>query len=181
MKKSIIDITGRIEKQFSQIGAIVDLLEKKNTLSLSKTLGWLVETEELLQKLRITESSKFSVKRGELSTFYPKDTRNKKREQLQFCSSVLTQAQDDLWKVYEVYIEKVENARTLVKQLLGVIYQTKQFKFDPSENFTLFLGEMWKFCTQHEQLKGVSLQILSLINKGDVLIVMAEEIEIGSL
>ncbi len=181
MQKSIIDITGKIEKQFSQIHEIVNLLAKKSSLSLPKTIDWLVETEELLQKLRIPESSKFSVKRGELSTFYPKDSRNKKREQLHFCSGVLTQSQEDLWLVYERHLEKVENAKTLIKQLLGVIYQTKQFKFNPTENFTFFLEKIWQFCTQHEQLKGVALQVLSLINKGDVLVVMAEEIEIENL
>ncbi|TCI92287.1 hypothetical protein [Tenacibaculum sp. M341] len=181
MKRSIIDTINRLEKQLSQVHFIVNSIEHKRATS-SKTLrDWLIETEELLQKLRITEASKFATKRGELSAFIPKDLRNKKREQLQFCASLLTQSQEDLWNLYEGFQIKLENAKSLITQLLGVVYQTNQFKYNPSENFTLFLERIWSFCKQHPQLNGITMQITNLINKTDVLIIIGEEIDIESI
>lgn len=181
MRKSILNTLKNIEDQLSKIHPIVNLLEKKSTESSKELRDWLAATEEMLQEHRLPESSQFSVKRGELSTYYPKDRQNRKKEQLHFCSSLLSKAQDDLWSVYKKLSDAIESAKTSIKQLLGVIYQVKQFKYDTSTDFTEFIKEIWKFCTQHEQLRGLTSQILTTVNRADVLIILAEEIEIENL
>lgn len=181
MKKSILNTLKSIEGQLSKIQHIVNLLEKKSTLSSKELRNWLAETEEMLQQNRLPESSVFSAKRGVLSTYYPKNNQQRKKELLHFCSGILSQAQEDLWTVYKRLSDVVESAKTSIKQLLGVIYQVKQFKYDASVNFTLFIQEIWKFCTQHEQLRGLTSQVLSVIGLTDVLIILAEEIEIENL
>lgn len=181
MRKSITKITTDIKKQLSGIHALVNQIEKKSTQSTKNIGDWLLATEKLLQDLNLPESSKFAVKRGELTSFIPSDSGNKKKEQLHLAATILTQAQHDLWETFSVYSNKLENASTLINQLLGVIYQTKEFKYDTNEDFTLFLNRIWNFCSNHEQLKGLSAQILSLINRSDVIIIMAEKIELENL
>ncbi|WP_422090176.1 hypothetical protein [Tenacibaculum ovolyticum] len=181
MRKSITKITSDIKNQFSGIHALVNQIEKKNTQSIRNIGDWLLATEKLLQDLNLPESSKFAVKRGELTSFIPSDNGNKKKEHIHLAATILTQAQQDLWETYIIYSEKLENASTLINQLLGVIYQTKEFKYNATEDFTVYINRVWNFCTNHEQLRGVSAQILSLINKSDVIIIMAEKIDLESL
>jgi hypothetical protein len=181
MRKSTTKIVSNIELQLGKISNIVNLLEKKSSTSTAILKNWLTETEEMLQQLSIPESSQFAVKRGELTTFLPEDSRNKRKELSRFSASLLTGAQENLWDVYQKHKEKLDNATQLIHQLLHIIYQTKQFKYDPKEDFTLFIHQIWGFCTSHEQLKALTVQILSLINKTDVLLVLAKEIEIENL
>ena len=181
MRKSITKITTDIKKQLSEIHALVNQIEKKNTQSIRNIGNWLLATEKLLQDLNLPESSKFAVKRGELTSFIPSENGNKKKEHIHLAASILTLAQNDLWESYAVYSNKLENASTLINQLLSVIYQTKEFKYDTNEDFTIFLNRIWHFCSSHEQLKGLSAQILSLINRSDVIIIMAEKIELENL
>ncbi|TCP25025.1 hypothetical protein EV195_10456 [Tenacibaculum skagerrakense] len=181
MRKSTTKIVGDIEIQLSKISNIVNLLEKKSSASTKTLKNWLSETEELLQKLSIPESSMFAVKRGELSTFIPQDTRNKRKELYYFSANLLTGAQENIWSVYQKHKEKLDNATQLIHQLLQIIYQSNQFKYDANEDFTLFIHQVWEFCCAHEQLKPLTLQILTLINKTDVLLVLAKEIEIENL
>ncbi|CAM1341527.1 hypothetical protein [Tenacibaculum amylolyticum] len=181
MRRSIINLLKQIEDQLSKVSLIADLLEKKSTSSSKVLKDWLLETENILQQNNRPESSLLSAKRGELVAFYPKSKQNKKKEQLRFTAGVLSGSQNDLWDVYQKLAEVTENAKTLIKQLLGIIYQSKQFKYDAKVDFTMFLQSMWKFCTEHEQLRGVTSQVLSMINTTDVLIILAEEIEVENL
>ncbi|WP_431165742.1 hypothetical protein [Tenacibaculum halocynthiae] len=181
MRKSITKITSNIKKQLSEIHNLVNQLEKKSSQSIRSINDWLLNTEKMLQELNLPESSKFSVKRGELTAFIPSTNGNKKKEYAHLAATILTQAQQDLWETFSAYSTKLENASTLINQLLGVIYQTKEFKYDTNENFTIFLNEVWNFCSNHEQLKGITAQILSLINRSDVIIIMAEKIDLENL
>ncbi|WBX77088.1 hypothetical protein PG911_02175 [Tenacibaculum ovolyticum] len=79
MRKSITKITSDIKNQFSSIHPLVNQIEKKNTQSIRNIGDWLLATEKLLQDLNLPESSKFAVKRGELTSFIPSDNGNKKR------------------------------------------------------------------------------------------------------
>lgn len=180
MRKSITKITNQLKTQLNEIHELANQIEKKNTQSTKNIRDWLLATEDVLKGLNLPESSMFAVKRAVLSSFIP-DSRNKKKEVLQLGASTLTEAQHDLWEVYTPYATILNNSTTLIEQLLAVIYQTKQFKYDTSEDFTQFLEQVWKFCCNHEQLKGISSQILSMINQSDVLIIMAEKIALESL
>ncbi|CAM1360062.1 conserved hypothetical protein [Tenacibaculum sediminilitoris] len=180
MRKSITKTTSQLKTQLNGIHELVNQIEKKHTQSIQNIRNWLLATEEVLKALNLPESSKFAVKRATLSSFIP-NSRNRKKEFLQLGASTLTDAQHDLWEVYTPYATILDNSTTLIEQLLTVIYQTKQFKYDTNEDFTKFLEQLWSFCCNHEQLKGVSSQILSMINQSDVLIIMAEKIAIESL
>jgi hypothetical protein len=59
--------------------------------------------------------------------------------------------------------------------------QSDAFLFDPSQAFTLFLENIWSFCCTHEQLRSTTIQVLSLVTKADVLLIMAENIDLEKL
>ncbi|CAM1365183.1 hypothetical protein [Tenacibaculum xiamenense] len=181
MRKSITKITSDISLQLNEISPIADQIQKKSTQSIRNFSNWLTTTEDVLKNLNLPESSKFSVKRSELSAFIPSAGGSKKKEHLFLTATLLTQAQQDLWEVFTAFNEKLENAKKLINQLLGLLYQTNEFKYDANEDFTVFIHDLWNFCHQHEQLKGITGQILSLVNKSDVIIIMANEIDLENL
>lgn len=180
MRKSVTKITQQLEQQLAAIPGLVNQLERKSSLSMRSIGTWLLETESVLKELNMPEVSKFSVKRGELATFIPTGS-SKKKEGLFLASSLLTQAQDDLWACYQKHQEKLELGVNLLQQLLTLIYQSGQFQYDPKDDFTQFIQQIWQFCSQHEQLKPISIQILTHLNKTDVLLLLGKHIELENL
>ena len=181
MKKSITTIVSELDKQLSKIQKLVNIIEKKDLQGIDNLRDWLYETEEVFKKLNLPQVSKFSVKRGELVNFLPTEKKNKRKEFFNFSANILTLSQEDLWQVYQKHIEKLDHAKELINQLLNLIYQSKAFGFDATRNFTSFIEDIWSFCSTHEQLKSITIQVLSFINKSDVLLIIAEEIELEEL
>lgn len=181
MRKSITKITSDLHKQLVEIHLLVNQLEKKSSQSIRDISNWLLATEEIFKDLNLPESSKFSVKRGELNAFIPSNNGSKKKEHTHLAATLLTQAQQDLWNSFSDYNTKLEKATQLINQLLGLIYQTNEFKYDSNEDFTVFLNQIWNFCSHHEQLKGITAQILLQVNKSDVIIIMANQIDLENL
>ncbi|MGB0880265.1 MAG: hypothetical protein ACPGTO_06835 [Polaribacter sp.] len=181
MKKSIKTIVSELDKQLSKIQKLVNTIEKKDLQGIDNLRDWLYETEEVFKKLNLPQVSKFSVKRVELVSFLPKDKKNKRKELFNFSANILALSQENLWEVYQNHTEKLDHARKLINQLLNLIYQAKAFKFDATQNFTTFIENIWSFCNSHEQLKSITIQIASFINKSDVLLIIAEEIELEEL
>lgn len=181
MRKSIKTVVTELNSQLSKIQEIVNLLEKKNLQGVTNLRDWLFGTEELFKKLNLPQGSKFSVKRGELTNFLPQEKRNKKKELFHFAAAILATSQEEIWAICSTRMETLDNCKKLIRQLLNLIYQSKAFTFDSSQDFTLFIENVWSFCNSHEQLRGITVQLLSLINKSDVLLIMAEEIDLQEL
>ena len=181
MKKSITTIVKELNNQLSKIQGLVNRLERKNLQGVHHFRDWLVETEEVLKKLNLPQVSKFSVKRGVLTTFLPKENRTKKKELLNFSATLLSNSQEDLWEITTPFSQKLENATVLINQILTIVYQSKAFQFDSNQDFTYFIESIWNFCNSHDQLKAVVVQILSQINKSDVLLILAENIDLEKL
>ncbi len=181
MKKSIIVIVSDFEKQLSKIQSLANLIEQKDINIISSFRDWLFETEELLKKFNLPFVSKFSVKRSELCTFLPKEKRTKKKEFYHFLGLLLSSSQEDLWEIFSSYYQKLETTKNLIEQLLNIVYQSKVFQFNGSKNYTSFIENIWSFCYSQEQLKGITNQILSQVNTSDILLIIAEKIDLEKL
>lgn len=181
MRKSITKIVTTLEGQLGKIHTIVNQIDKKSIQSIRDLSAWLLRTEKVYQELNLAEVSKFSVKRALLSSFIPTGDRNKKKEHLQLAANLLAEAQQDLWETYSMYAKKIETAGNGIQQLLGLIYQTKEFKYDPADDFTLFINQIWNFCCNHEQLKPLTIQISSELNRADILRLLADKIALEKL
>lgn len=178
MKPSKVNIVKELNIQLMQIHELANLLEIKNSTSMASFRNWLFATEEILKKNNLPQVSQLSTIRTELANYIPK-TRGKRKEIFNFTSRLLAQAQDDVWQTYLPFYEKTQKAREHIQQLLTIVAQSKAFNFDRNSDFTLFLENIWHFCNAHEQLKSITLQILSFLSKSDILLVMAEEIDLN--
>ena len=181
MRKSITTIVSNFEEQLFKIQNLANLIEKKDINTVLSFRNWLFETEEMLKKFNLPFGSKFSVKRSELSTFLPKEKRTKKKEFYNFAGLLLSSSQEDLWEIFSSYYQKLESTKNQIEQLLNIVYQSNVFQFKGTENYTSFIENIWSFCTGQEQLKGVTIQILSQVNKSDVLIIIGELIDLEKL
>lgn len=181
MRKSIKTIVSELNKQLSEIQKLVNLLEEKDIQGVTNLRNWLYETEELFKKLNLPQGSKFSVKRGELTNFLPQERKTRKKELFHFAANVLAISQEEIWSISSAHIATLTDCKKLIHQLLNLIYQSKVFTFDNSQNFTTFIENIWSFCNNHEQLKSITIQLLSLINKSDIILIIAEEIDLNEL
>lgn len=167
--------------QLIKIHSLANLLEKKDAKGVVEFRNWLLETETSMKKYDLPQVSQLASIRTQLANYIPKNGKSKRKEFYNYTATLLAQAQDDVWQTNVNYKEKTEKAVDLINQLLNLIYQSNAFNFDKTQDFTFFLENIWSFCNSHEQLKGITIQILSLISKSDVLILMAEEINLEEL
>ncbi|SNR14306.1 hypothetical protein [Tenacibaculum jejuense] len=178
MRPSKINIVKALNKQLLDVHRLTNLIESKNSTSASEFRNWLFDTEEILKKNNLPQVSQISAIRAELITYIP-SVKGKRKELYRFTARLLKQAQEDIWDSNTIFTQKTEQARELIQQLLNLVAQTKAFNFDRKTDFTHFLEGIWHFCNTHEQLRSITLQILGLLHKSDVLLVMAEEIDLN--
>lgn len=181
MRQSKVTLVKELNAQLMKIHQLANLIEQKNTTGIPNFRDWILESEKLMEKFNLPQMSQLSVIRAELTTFQPTRSKNKRKELFRFGAQLLTRAQEIVWDTSASFSEKTEQASDLILQLLNLIYQSGAFHFDGSEDFTLFLENIWSFCCSHEQLRGISIQVLSLISKSDVLLIMAENIDLEKL
>lgn len=181
MRKSTISIVKDLNSQLIKIHDLANLLEKKDSEGVVNFRGWLLETETFLKKYDLPQVSQLATIRTQLANYLPKGNKSKRKEFYNYTANLLTQAQESVWQTNSNYQEKAEKATELINQLLHLIYQANAFHFDNTQDFTVFLENIWVFCSTHEQLKGITIQILSFISKSDVLLVLAENIDLRKL
>jgi len=178
MRQSKINIVKELNKQLMKIHHLANLVEQKHSEGSTSFRSWLFETEEIMTKHNLPQVSQLATLRAELANYIPK-AKHKRKDFFNYVARLLSQAQDDVWQTCELFNQKTQQATDLVKQLITLVAQAKVLKFEPHTDFTAFLENIWLFCNRHEQLKSITIQILSLINKSDVLLIMAEEIDLN--
>lgn len=178
MRPSKINIVKALNEKLLEVHQLTNLIEAKNSTSISEFRNWLFDTEEILKKNNLPQVSQLAAIRAELVTYVPK-VKGKRKELYSLVARLLKQAQHDIWETNTLFTQKTQQARELIQQLLNLVAQTKAFTFDRKTDFTHFLEGVWYFCNTHEQLRSITLQILALLHKSDILLVMAEEIDLN--
>ncbi len=179
MRQSKVNIVKELNLQLIKIHDIANLIELKHSTSMSSFRHWLFATEGIMKKHNLPQVSQLATIRAELASYIPNKTKNKRKAHYHYTARLLSQAQDDVWQTCSLFNQKIHQATDLIKQLLTLVSQSNTLKFNPQTDFTAFLEHIWLISHSHEQLKSITIQILSLINKSDALIIMAEEIDLN--
>jgi len=181
MKHSCLDIYLDLSKQSLLIPALVTKAAHKEASFLTDLNQWLIETENVMRRYQIPGCADVAALRSKIiAVAYDGEQKSSKRKrQLAVATSIVSDAQAVLFRELEPVHMRIEQARSAIRQLLGVAYQTSMIH--QHEGFNQMIQLLWRDFMAHEQLKGATATILVLIDQSDAIRLLAEEIDISML
>ncbi len=178
MLKPLLDAVSQSKTQLFLISGIVDQIQRKESAAPDNLVEWLKTTEDILQKFGYAQSAELAGLRSRLLTpeFTTSQRAARKKERLRIASEIVHDAQRVVLGLITPLEEKTDEARTLINQILLLVRPTCVLDFDPSSNFTDFVQGVWHLLKSNEQVGGGIARVLTLVNQGDALRILAEEI-----
>jgi len=179
MQVSSLTIIESLKGKLLEFPALVDSLNKRefNFLALLET--WMKETERILKDYSMSECAVIAGYRSKLLAplFAEPQKRSTKKQQWQLASALLFDLQETVVKVIRPYEMKVNEARDLMVQLLGIVQQSGAIHYTDQTNFQEFISSIWQLCSTNDQLKPGAAKILTLVSRIDALRIIAAAIE----
>ena len=180
MKKSTLHLVTVLKEYLMEFPKIVKSLENKEPLFIEKLFSWILKNEELFSTYNISEVS-------ELAGLYskvliPKFAENKnislKKAQLKVASEILYELQSLVLNVLKPFELKMDESRELVQQILQIISQSQQIKYDSDLPFEDLVETIWQFTNTNEQLRAGAIKLKSVLIIPDIHRLIAEEINL---
>ncbi|MDG2433066.1 hypothetical protein [Flavobacterium sp.] len=180
MKASSITIIESLKEKLMCYPTLVDSLQKKDSTFLPSLEHWMKEVETIFKTYNISECSEIAGLRSKiLAPLYSDNQRSAiKKKQYFVAAEVLYDIQRTVSEVIKPHELRVEEARDLILQLLGIIQQTDSVKYNSKNNFQDFINQLWTIISTHEQLKPTTIKIHSLLIQPDVIRIIANEIKL---
>ena len=181
MKQSCIDTYEALLNQSLKIPALVTKSAKKDNAFLTDLDCWLIETENIMETNNISRCSEIAGLRSKVVAAHYSLTPkiSKRKNLLSVSTSIIYDAQRTLLDVLQPIEKHIEESREAIRQLLGVAYQANMI--DTSLDFSQMIQQLWSSFLLHEQLKGIAVRILVLVNQSDAMRLLAEEIDMSIL
>lgn len=180
MKKSTLNIVTELRKKLLEFPAIVNDLERKDPSFLENLFKWMKKSEEIFITYNISEVSELSGLRSKIIS--PRFSDNKsisvRKTQLKIAAEVLYDLQKTVLKVLNPLEIKIEESRILIRQLLLIVSQTHEIKYNSALPFDDFVNNIWQFITSNEQLKAGAIKLKISLIMSDIQMLIAEEINL---
>lgn len=179
MNKSLVDIVEKCKAFLFQVPNLADKLGEKDVHFISELTTWLQESEEFLKTYNYAQCSEIAGLRSQLMTPMLSSDKNssKRKEQLYVASTILYPAQGVLQAVLEPIEYKVQQAREIISQLLQLAKQAGMIRYEAHIDFNTYIMGIFENFKNHEQLRASMTKVLTMVNRSDVLRIMAEEID----
>jgi hypothetical protein len=178
MQVSSLTIIESLKSKLLEFPDLVDSLKNRefNFLELLET--WMKETETILKNYKISECSVIAGYRSKIIAplFAEPQRRSAKKQQWQLAAEQMFYLQETVITVIKPYETKVNEARELLVQLIGIVRQSGTIKYSDQSNFQEFIRSIWHLCATNDQLKPGAAKILTLVSQIDALRIIAEEI-----
>lgn len=177
MKQSYINIYEDLLKQSLLVPELVTKSANKDVSFLSSLNQWLINTEKIMKDNNIAKCSEIAGLRSRIVyVTYSVDSKiSKRKRQFSVATSIIDDAQATVLSTLEPIYSRIDEARSAIRQLLGVAYQANMIEINL--DFNQMIQKLWSSFLSHEQLKGAVASLLVLVNQSDALRLLAEEID----
>ncbi|PHN07806.1 hypothetical protein [Flavilitoribacter nigricans] len=180
MLRSVLTPCEELQHQLMNVGSIVNHFRDKKNDAVPQWLQWLEVTEEILKKNNFSETSALAGLRADILAVAMEIDAPRKRKKAIAQKSLesVNVAQDIVASRHNALQEKIEQVRTLFRQIVPVAKQAGLIRFGPGQDFTAFMEDFLQQLQQHEQLGPGITAAIAAIGKTDTLRIMADEIDL---
>ncbi len=178
MLKPLINTVSELKAQLFQLPGIVDRIQRRENSSVIHLIEWLKASEDILMKFGYAQCAELAGLRSKLLTpgLTVSQRASRKKDQLRIASEVTYESQRVLLGLIAPLEENIEEARTIITQILALTRPTGALNVDSGSNFTEFIQGIWQMLKTNEQVGGGIAKVLTLVSQSDALRILAEEI-----
>lgn len=180
MKKSTVNLVTALKGKLLEFPGIVTSLEKKEITFMNQLFLWIRESQEIFTSYNISEVSALAgLKSKIIATKYSDNKKISPRKlQLKIAAESLFEIQHTVLKVLNPIESKVEESRELVRQLLLIVSQTHEIKYDRDLPFDSLISDVWHFISSNEQLKAGAIKLKTSLTMTDIQLLIADELNL---
>ncbi|MGI5309529.1 hypothetical protein [Rheinheimera sp. WS51] len=181
MQKSTVHLVAQLKQLLLSYPAMVALFEVKQPTALTELMSWLNRAEELLSSYGLVSAAELAGYRSKLLLpVYHDDYRGSlRKQQLKQAVEMLYPVQSCLQQALLPFEQKLEQSRELARHLLSIIAQSKAVHYDGSGQLDGLVMQLWLLIGQHDQLKSGAVQLRTWLSQQDILLLLAEEINLA--
>jgi len=181
MKKSVIEPANALQEKLLEIPDIVTAFRKQEGNVSKKWLHWLEDVESLFKKYNFPQCAEVAGYRSSIIASFTLITEKRipKRKQInQAALETIQPVQQILSNKSNELNDKVNQVKTLIKQILIPAKDAGMIDYNSNNDFTLFIENLLVKFKTHEQVRPSINNAIALIGKYDVMRILAEEIEL---
>lgn len=182
MIKPLLDTVDSLKHELFKASALVDRLQKKDAQTIQQTNLWIRTMEDILMNAGQAQCAELAGLRSKMLNpeFSELKRIDKNREKLRITAEIVFETQETVMKFLQPAEEKINEARTLIRQILLILKPTGILHYDPAVmDFNQFIQGIWNLLKTNEQVGGGISKILSMLNPADAMRILAEEIELN--
>ncbi|MCU7614368.1 hypothetical protein N0B16_07950 [Chryseobacterium sp. GMJ5] len=181
MKKSQFILVSQLKEKLQGFPAIVSSLETKDPYFVEKVFSWLKAAEDIFSTYNISEVSEIAGFRSKILASKLSDERgaNTKKNQVKTAAANLYTIQNTVLNVLLPYEHKMNECRSIVKQLLVLAIQTGTLQYDHEMSFEDFVKKVWQYILSNPNLISGAIQLKSALSETDIIMLIADEIDLN--
>ncbi|MDR2684135.1 MAG: hypothetical protein LBB53_01985 [Prevotellaceae bacterium] len=174
-----MDISNALHRQLMKIGGVVDMFNNQDYDATDNWLQWLKDSENLLKTYNYSEMSLLAGLRANIIKEIKSvdSERNKRKRIVHQALSTVDEGQKVLFDINKQLLEKVNNVRTLIRQILIPAKEAGLINKTEIVDFTQYLESLLQQFKKHQQLAPSINNAVAMIGKFDVLRIIADEID----
>lgn len=180
MQKSTVHLVSELSALLLAFGPMVTLFQRKQPQALFKLTDWLDKAEQLLSSYGMVISAQLAGHRSKLlQPVYNDDHRGSlRKQQLKQAVAMLYDVQDCVQQALLPHQQKLQQSTDVIRQLLSMLTQSGAVRYEADAGFEAFVQQIWQLISEHEQLKASAVQLRSWLSPQDILLLLAQEINL---
>ncbi len=178
MNKNYVNVCNQLLEKSFALTEIVNLLTEKNNKAFVQFEKWLQDTEEVMKKNKISNVLEISSLRAKVVAL-KFDTSMTRKEKFVQLSDILYELKSIFMPVLKPLEDKIEESKVIIRQCLQYLEHTdKMPKKTKKIDFTSYIHSVWSEIQAQPELKNAYVNLISKVSINDVLLIIADEINI---
>ncbi|MEA3033594.1 MAG: hypothetical protein QOH86_1610 [Sphingomonadales bacterium] len=180
MQVSYFRIRQQLTEALLELPLVTDALERKQAGSVRQLIDLLQRAEQLLIENRMRQAADLAANRAALVAVGLDESGGRSRQRQRRCAlERIGPIGAALAEALAPLEQRIESARLPARQLLQLIAASGAIVLNGDRDLTDLVERIWQLATEHDQLKSLATQIRVALNRQDIPLLLAEEIDLA--
>lgn len=171
---------GQLSGLLLELPSLTSALERRQAGAVQQLIDLLRRAEEMLIENRMRQAADLAASRAALVAVRLDDSGGRTRQKERRCAlerigpicSAITAALAPVE-------QRIESARLPARQLLQLVAASGAVRLNGDRDLVELVERIWLLATEHDQLKSLAMQIRVALNRQDIPLLLAEEIDLA--
>ncbi len=163
-----------------ELPALTTALVGKQPGSVQRLVDLLQRSEQLLIDNRMRQAADLAASRAALVAVRLDDSGGRMRSKERRCAlERIGPIGSAISEALAPVEQRIESARLPARQLLQLVAASGAVELNGDRDLTEFVERIWRLASEHDQLKSLAMQIRIALDRQDIPLLLAEEIDLA--